>query len=63
MVAYRIRLMFERKWKKGGGGLQKNERDKKEDGGKVKGTYFAFHVLQTEQLKLSKSKLHNGTKT
>ena len=38
-------------------------RKRSEGGREVKGTYFAFHVLQTEQLKLSKSKLHNGTKT
>ena len=29
----------------------------------TKGTYFAFHIFQTEQLKLSKSKLHGGIKT
>ena len=34
LVAYRNRLMFERKRKKGGGGLQKNERDEKEEEGK-----------------------------
>ena len=43
-------------WKKRRG-VREGEREGKTE---AKGTYFAFHIFQTEQLKLSKSKLHGG---